>query len=71
MALVLIGFILIALIDLTPLMHQRKTRAITAFLIIFTVALLLAILQALNIEVPSIMHAWRNLLHWMGLEYPS
>ena len=69
MAWILIGFALIALIDLKPLIAQRKGRAIAAFLTVLAIALPLAVLQALNIEVPSIMYAWRDLIQWLGLGY--
>lgn len=69
MAWILTGFALIALIDLMPLIRQRKGRAIAAFLVIFVVALPLAVLPALNIEVPSVMYAWRDFIRWLGLGY--
>ncbi len=69
MAWVLMGFALIALMDLVPLIRQRKGRAIAAFLVVFAVALPLAVLQALNIEVPSIMYAWAHFIRWLGLGY--
>ena len=71
MAWILIGFSLIALIDLAPLIRLRKGRAIAAFAVLFAIALLLAVLQALNIQVPSVMYAWRGILRWLGLEYPA
>ncbi len=71
MAWILMGFSLVALMDLTPLIHRRKGRAIAAFVVLFVVALLLAVLQALNIEIPSVMYAWRDVLRWLGLEYPA
>lgn len=69
MAWILMGFALIALIDLTPLLRRRKGRAVAAFLAVFAVALLLAVLQALNIEIPSVMYAWRDFIRWLGLGY--
>jgi hypothetical protein len=69
MAWMLLGFALIILIDLKPLIRARKGRAIAAFLVMFAVALTLAILQALNIEVPSTMYAWGNFVRWLGLGY--
>ena len=71
MAWILMGFSLVALMDLTPPIHRRKGRAIAAFVVLFVVALLLAVLQALNIEIPSVMYAWRDALRWLGLEYPA
>lgn len=63
------GFALIALIDLRPLIQRRKWRAVAAFLIIFAIALTLAVLQTLNIKVPSTMYAWGNFIRWLGLGY--
>lgn len=71
MVLILIGFALIALIDLFPLIRQRSGRAIVAFAIVFTVALTLSVLQILNIEVPSAMMLWGSMLKSFGLSYPS
>ena len=65
------GFVLVALIDLTPLIRQRKGRAIAAFVSVFAVASTLAVLLALNIEVPSVMYAWGNFIRWLGLGYSS
>jgi hypothetical protein len=69
MAWILMGFALIAVIDMRPLIRQRKGRAIAAFLTLFTVALTLEVLQALNIEVPSVMLALRYILWGLGLSY--
>jgi hypothetical protein len=44
---------------------------VAAFVVIFIIALTLAILQVYNIEVPSIMYAWGNLIRWLGLGYQS
>lgn len=63
------GFALIAWIDLSPLIWRRKWRAVAAFVSVFVVALTLGVLTALNVEVPSIMHAWRDLIRWLGLGY--
>ena len=68
---IVMGFLLIGLIDLRPLLAQRKLRAIAAFLVIFTLALVLTVLQKMNIKIPSAMFAWRDLLQWLGLTYPK
>lgn len=67
---VLIGFALVALADLAPLIRLRKGRAIAAFLVPFALGLTLALLQALNVEIPSVMRAWGDLIRWLGLAYP-
>ncbi|HWQ75002.1 MAG TPA: hypothetical protein VN441_06785 [Syntrophomonas sp.] len=65
------GFALIALIDFLPLIRRRKWRAVAAFACVFAVALALAVLTVLNIEVPSAMSAWEDLIRWLGLGYSS
>jgi membrane-associated PAP2 superfamily phosphatase len=62
-------FALIALIDLSPLIRQRKWRAMAAFISMFAVALTLSVLSVKNIEVPSTMYAWGDLIKWLGLGY--
>lgn len=64
------GFSLIALVDLSPLIKQRKWRAIAAFACLFVIALTLEVLTTLNIEIPSIMYAWGDFIRWLGLGYP-
>jgi len=71
MAFVLIGFALIALIDLIPLIRQRKKRAIAAFVGLFVLALTLSVLQVLNIEVFSTLGACGDFLKRIGLAYPA
>ena len=66
---VIAGFVLIAWMDLTPLIRGRKWRAVAAFVCVFAVALTLAVLTVLNIEIPSIMYAWGNFIRWLGLGY--
>lgn len=66
---ILVGFCLVGLLDLTPLLRQHKGRATAAFLTVFTVGLTLAVLEVLNFEIPSVMYAWRDLVRWLGLGY--
>jgi len=44
-------------------------RATAAFVIVFVAALTLAVLSVLNIEVPSVMYAWGDLIRGLGLGY--
>ena len=69
MALLLMGFALIALMDLTPMIRRRKWRAVAAFLLLFAVAVTLAVLQTLKVKIPSVMFAWGDLIRWLGLAY--
>jgi hypothetical protein len=69
MALILIGFALIALIDLTPLIRRRSWRGLAAFLLLFVPALTLAILQVNGIQVPSVMILLWKALKAIGLSY--
>lgn len=70
MVLAILGtFALIALIDLRPLIKRRKWRAVAAFSLVFAAALTLALLPAFDIQVPSIMKAWKSLYEWLGLIY--
>ncbi len=69
MVLILIGFALIALIDLTPLIRRRSGREVTAFLFIFAAALTLALLQVNGVEVPSSMLLLDDALKALGLSY--
>ncbi len=63
------GFALIVLMDFLPLVRWRKWRAAAAFACVFAVALTLEVLTVLNIEIPSMMHAWEVLIKWLGLGY--
>ncbi len=70
MVVIILGaFVLIALIDLRPLVKKRKWRAVSAFACVFIVALVLAILPSFDIKVPSVMKAWESLFKWLGLIY--
>lgn len=66
---ILTGFSLIALIDLLPLILQRKGRAIAAFLVIFIAALTIAVLQAYDVKIPPIMTHLDDLFRKIGLSY--
>jgi len=69
MALVLIGFALIILIDLIPIFQRRSGRTAIAFLLLFIPALTIAILQTSGVEVPSVLMLIENIVRAMGLNY--
>lgn len=63
------GFALIALIDLMPLIRRHNKRAVAAFLVLFVMALTLACLQNLGVEIPSVMNLLGDLFKSIGLAY--
>lgn len=69
MVLILIGFTIIALIDLIPLIRQHSKSGIAAFSIIFMTALTLAILQKNKVEVPSVLLLLDGALRALGISY--
>ena len=69
MALMLVGFGLVALIDLVPLIKRRSRRGVAGFLVMLATALTLAVLEAKGIDVPSIMLLWGDVLRPLGLSY--
>jgi len=69
MGLIFIGFALIVLIDLIPIIRKHSGRGALAFLLLFIPALTLTMLQAYKIEVPSIMLLLGSLLKTLGISY--
>ena len=69
MALILAGFVIIALIDLIPLIRQHAKNGIAAFSIVFITALTLAILQISKVEVPSVLLLLDGALRALGISY--
>lgn len=69
MALILAGFVIIALIDLIPLIRQHAKNGITAFSIVFITALTLAILQISKVAVPSVLILLGDALKALGISY--
>lgn len=69
MALILAGFVIIALIDLIPLIRQHAKNGIAAFSIVFITALTLSILQINKVEVPSILILLGDALKALGISY--
>ena len=69
MVLVLIGFTLIVLIDLVPLIRKHLGHDIIAFLLLFILGLTIAILEVSGVEVPSIMLLLGDVLKSLGMSY--
>ena len=69
MALLWAGFLLIALIDLIPLIRQRDSRTVATFLLLFIPTLVLTGLQAAGVEIPGVMILWWRALRALGLSY--
>ncbi|MGI6005159.1 MAG: hypothetical protein ACOX88_07075 [Christensenellales bacterium] len=69
MALILTGFALIALIDLWPIMRHYRGRTAVTFFLLFIPALVLAVLQAAGVEVPSLLVALGDALKSLGISY--
>ncbi|MDR1630614.1 MAG: hypothetical protein LBS36_10450 [Oscillospiraceae bacterium] len=66
---ILTGFALIAVIDLVPLILQRRGRAIAAFLTVFVIALTIAVLPALGVQIPPVLTFFDKLFKSIGLSY--
>lgn len=69
MTMVLVGFLLIGLFDFLPIIKGQSKNEAVAFLILFLPALTLAVLQAAQIEVASIMLILGDLIKSLGLGY--
>lgn len=65
-----IGFGFVVLIDLLPLIIQRNLKAIIAFIIVFALALTLAILQVIDFNIPPLLYIVEKGLQSIGLSYP-
>ncbi len=66
----LLSFVLVALIDLVPLVRRRAGRAAAAFLCLFVPALSLAALEIMGIRVPSSLGLLGGTLRSLGAFYP-
>jgi hypothetical protein len=62
-------FALIAAVELAPQLRRRARRGVCAFLFLFAPALILALLQANEIELPSVMLLLGDALGTLGLNY--
>ena len=69
MLLVLLGFVVLAIIDLFPLIKYRAKKEINAFLVLFFIALILGILGAANLEMPTLMQLLSDFLEKIGIGY--
>ncbi len=71
MALTILGFLLLALVDLPPLLRKRDARALAAFSLFFLAALTLGLLRALGVQVPSALLLMGDGLKKIGIGYSS
>lgn len=69
MGLIVIGFTLIVLIDLVPILRRHSWRGLLAFLLFFIPALTLAVLQEYKVEVPSLLILLGKVLKALGISY--
>jgi len=65
------GFILLAWIDLWPMIRKKQARGIASFLVLWTAALTLAVLEAFDVQVPSVILAFEGIVRMVGLGYPE
>lgn len=66
---VVIGFSLIVLIDLVPLIKQKRRKSIAVFSGMFAISLTLAVLMVYNIEPFSLHMYVQDLFKAIGLTY--
>lgn len=69
MALTIIGFLLLALLDLPPILRKQDRRAAIAFALFFLAALAMALLRVFHVEVPSILLLLGTGLRKLGIGY--
>ena len=69
MALILIGFALIVLVDFIPILRRRSGRTAAAFLVFFVPALTLALLQLNGVNVPSTVIVLWKAMKAIGVSY--
>ena len=69
MALVILGFLALALIDLPPLARQKKRRDLVVVAALLGVGLTLSLLLVTGVTLPSPMHLLHELIQTMGLSY--
>ncbi|MEA4919405.1 MAG: hypothetical protein VB078_00565 [Clostridiaceae bacterium] len=69
MLVLLMGFVLIAVIDLVPLIIKKSKNGVPVFLLIFIPTLVLSIMLKLNIKIPSIMIWLGDVLKKIGISY--
>ncbi|MGI5935559.1 MAG: hypothetical protein ACOX7I_01965 [Oscillospiraceae bacterium] len=69
MATVIVAYVLVALLELIPIIKSRSWRHIVIFGVLFTISFALAILLKLKVRVPSIMLFLGDLLRSCHLTY--
>ncbi|MGI6214103.1 MAG: hypothetical protein ACOYIQ_06130 [Christensenellales bacterium] len=69
MLFVLVGFALIALFDLAPLVKRGSKKGVTAFLFIFGLALIMAVLNNVKISIPSVVEMLSDFFVKIGIGY--
>ncbi len=69
MALALLGFMLIALVDLIPILRKRSWVTLFVFLLFFLSAIALRVLQEMRINVPSVFLFLGGILKAIGISY--
>lgn len=69
MIFIVLGFLTILVIDFLPILKKRQKKDMIVFGVFFVIGFSLAILLALNIEVPSLMLTITKYLEKIGLVY--
>lgn len=64
-----LGFILIAMIDLLPLLRKKKTKDVATWLVMFVLAFSVSVLLLLKVPVPALMALVGDGLKAIGLSY--
>jgi hypothetical protein len=64
-----LGFVLIAIVDLFPLLRKRKTKDVATWLVLFVLAFSVSVLLLLKVPVPSLMVLIGDGLKAIGLSY--
>ncbi len=69
MLLIIIGFILLAIIDLIPLVKLKAKKGIRAFIVLFSLALILGLLSSTRLEIPTIAEMFARFFEKIGIGY--
>lgn len=69
LVMIYLGFLIIAIIDLFPLIRMKKIKGIIIFSIFLVAGLTFSTLLALNVEVPSLLLKMGEFLKMVGLAY--
>lgn len=68
--LLIAGFAVIAVIDLPPLIKEKKVKDIVVFALFFLAAFIVALLQLWGVDIPSVIKGIRYILETL-LKIPS